>query len=125
MTENEIVDMLGLLHKRISRSKFHVTQGERWALVDVTVLIKRKNAEIEKLKKENEILSRNADNAFQEGLNECRELFEHEIKADAYKEFAEKLENEINCRTTLSREQDKNVIHIMHNLLKEMVGEEE
>lgn len=88
-------------------------------------LINRQKAEIEKLKSKNEILSHNADNAFQEGLNECRELFEPEIKSEAYKEFAEKLENEINCRTTLSREQDKNVIHIMHNLLKEMVGEEE
>lgn len=46
-------------------------------------------------------------------------------KAKAYKEFAEELENKINCRTTLSREQDKNVIHIIHNLLKEMVGKEE
>ena len=88
-------------------------------------LINRQKAEIEKLKSKNEILSRNADNAFQEGLNECRELFEPEIKSEAYKELVEKLENEINCRTTLSREQDKNVIHIMHNLLKEMVGEEE
>lgn len=45
------------------------------------------------------------------------------IKAEAYKEFAEKLENEINRRTTLSREQDKNVIHTIHDLLKEMVDE--
>lgn len=87
--------------------------------------INRQKVEVERLKSKNEILSHNADNAFQEGLNECRELFEPEIKSEAYKEFAEKLENEINCRTTLSREQDKNVIHIMHNLLKEMVGEEE
>lgn len=48
-----------------------------------------------------------------------------EAKAEAYKEFADRLENEINYRTTLSRQQDKNVIHIIHNLLKEMVGEEE
>lgn len=88
-------------------------------------LINRQKVEVERLKSKNEILSRNADNAFQEGLNECRELFEPEIKSEAYKELVEKLENEINCRTTLSREQDKNVIHIMHNLLKEMVGEEE
>lgn len=46
------------------------------------------------------------------------------MKAEAYKEFAEKLENEINTRKSLSTEQDKNVIRIMHNLLKEMVGEE-
>nr|DAG64793.1 MAG TPA: hypothetical protein [Caudoviricetes sp.] len=46
-------------------------------------------------------------------------------KTEAYKEFAERLENEINRRTTLSRQQDKNVIHIIHNLLKEMVDEGE
>lgn len=46
-----------------------------------------------------------------------------QIKSEAYKEFAEKLENEINRRTTFSRQQDKNVIHIIHNLLKEMIDE--
>lgn len=46
------------------------------------------------------------------------------IKKQAYIEFAKRLENEINIRTTLSRKQDKNVIHMMNNLLKEMVGEE-
>ncbi len=85
-------------------------------------LINRQKAEIEKLKKENEILSRNSDNAFQEGLNERRELFEPEIKAEAYKEFAERLIEEIHLRPTYSREQDKNVIHIISNLIEEMVG---
>lgn len=81
----------------------------------------KQKAKIEKLKKENEILSRNADNAFQEGLNECRELFEPEIKAEAYKEFADKLKGKIIdapfpiiC-----------TIDMLDNLLKEMVGEEE
>ena len=60
-----------------------------------------------------------------ERLKECPNFKTVEqIKTEAYKEFAEKLENEINCRTTLSRQQDKNVIHIIHNLLKEMVSEE-
>lgn len=45
-------------------------------------------AEVERLKKENKILSHNADTAFQDGLNEVRELFAPEIKAEAYKEFA-------------------------------------
>lgn len=107
-------------------NKQKLCDKDQWALERYALdLTNRQKTEIKKLKSENEILSRNADNAFQEGLNECRELFEPEIKAEAYKELAEKLENEINCRTTLSREQDKNVIHIMHNLLKEMVGEEE
>lgn len=118
MTENEIIDMLFLLHKRISRSKFHVTQGEKWALVDVTNIIRLQKAKIEKLKSENEILSRNADNAFQEGLNEHRELFKPEIKAEAYKEFAEKLKKEA------LKDHGYDVLQsgTIDSLLKEMVG---
>lgn len=56
--------------------------------------IDRLKAEIKRLHKENKILSRNADTAFQDGLNECRELFAPEIKAEAYKTFAEKLKEE-------------------------------
>lgn len=52
-------------------------------------------AEVERLKKENKILSRNADTAFQDGLNESRELFAPEIKAEAYKEFAKQIKEEI------------------------------
>ena len=58
-------------------------------------LIKRQQAEIWRLTNENAILSINADNAFQEGLNENRQLFknevEAEIKSEARKEFAERL----------------------------------
>lgn len=81
-------------------------------------LINRQKAEIEKLKSENEILSRNADNAFQEGLNECRELFEPEIKAEAYKELAERLKN-IGCQ-----EGAYGLVSVfeIENLLEEMVG---
>ena len=71
-------------------------------------LIKRQKTEIERLKsmnqanldcihdlqRENEILSRNADTAFQDGLNEKRDLFEPEIRAEAYKEFASKVKQE-------------------------------
>lgn len=84
---------------------------------DVLNLINRQKEEIEKLKSKNKILSRNADNAFQEGLNERRELFEPEIKSEAYKEFAERL-----CVDKVSN--DKTVIEAKV-LLKEMVGEEE
>ena len=58
-------------------------------------LINRQKEEIERLQKENEILSVNADNAFQEGLNENRELFKQEvekdIKAEAVREFTEEI----------------------------------
>lgn len=79
-------------------------------------LINRQKSEIERLQKEANLVSIQ----FQD-LQERTD----EIKAEAQKEFVEKIENEINRRTTLSREQDKNVIHIIHNLLKEMVGEEQ
>lgn len=42
-------------------------------------------------------------------------------KSEAYKKFAEKLENEINMAKSCSIEQDNNIIGIMHKLLKEMI----
>lgn len=45
-------------------------------------LIETANAEIERLRKENEILSRNADTAFQDGLNEAQDLYKEQIKAE-------------------------------------------
>lgn len=72
-------------------------------------LIDRQRARIEKLKKENKILSINADTAFQDGLNEAQDLYaeqvRQEIKSEAIKEFAERLkekycnEFEFNPRT--------------------------
>ena len=85
-------------------------------LEDSLDLINRKQAEIERLNKVCQ-----ANQQLINALNKSYFL----AKAKAYKEFAERLENEINIRTTYSREQDKNVIHIMHNLLKEMVDDTE
>lgn len=92
---------------------------------DVLNLVNRQKAEIEKLKSKNEILSHNADNAFQEGLNECRELFEPEIKSEAYKEFAERLK-----RSTVTVVLGNKIYAVatskdVDNILKELVGEEE
>lgn len=100
-------------------------------------LINRQKAEYENLdtklkamrgaansyKAENERLNEIIKNCHKEILQKC-DSCNNRIKTEAYKEFAERLKNEINVRTTLSREQDKNVIHMMYNLLKEMVGEE-
>lgn len=76
--------------------------------------------EIEKLEKKNKILSRNADTAFQDGLNERRELFEPEIKTEAYKEFARKIFKLF--------PKDKSFTYIskttINLILKEMIGEE-
>lgn len=61
--------------------------------------IEKKEAEIKSLKKKNAILIRNADTAFQDGLNENRDLFkkevEPEIRAEAIKEFAERLKSRL------------------------------
>ena len=92
--------------------------------------IKCRKAEIEKLKAENRILSRNADTAFQDGLDERRELFELEIKAEAYKEFAEKLKKRKGLfhNLGLSKAGDYYAVAVevstIDDLLKEMVGEE-
>ena len=66
-------------------------------------LINRQEAEIERLKKKNKILIKNADTAFQDGLDENRDLFkkevEPEIRAETIKEFAERVKKEI-CKNT-------------------------
>lgn len=42
------------------------------------------------LRRKNSILLRNADTAFQDGLNESREVYKSEVKAEICKEFADK-----------------------------------
>lgn len=60
-------------------------------------------AENERLSKENIILSQNADTAFEDGLNEAQDLYAEqvkaEIKAEAIKEFAESLKEELRLST--------------------------
>ena len=49
--------------------------------------------------------------------------YKDQIKAEAVKEFAERLKKEIDIRPTHSREQNKYVFFLIDNLVKEMVGE--
>ena len=58
------------------------------------------------------------------GLTDKQKIID-EAKAEAVKEFAERLKKEIDIRTTLSKEQDKNVLFLIDNLLKETVGEKD
>lgn len=107
-------------------NKQKLCDKDQWALERYALdLTNRQKAEIEKLKKENEILSRNADNAFQEGLNECRELFEPEIKAEAYKEFAKRMSECCVSNNDLSADAYLSVTTDINCVLKEMVGEKE
>lgn len=104
-------------------------------------LINHQKAEIERLKKKNTILSKNADTAFQDGLDENRDLFkkevEPEIRNEAIKEFAELLKSKLDnleFRTKTHRKTvptkfcDDNANWVLHecvprdidNLVKEM-----
>lgn len=116
------------------------TEWEKWLNSEVeekavSELIYEQQSEIERLKsmnqakldcihdlqKENEILSRNADTAFQDGLNERRDLFAPEIKSEAYKEFAEKAA--IALANAYTPEYAHWIDVTLNNLLKELVGE--
>lgn len=102
--------------------------------------ISRQDEEIERLRNENEILSKNADTAFQDGLNEAQDLYDEqikdEVKAESIKEFAERLKNEIISETAYGCDSNQHtgyydyqikigdIPEYIDNLVKEMVGEE-
>lgn len=105
---------------------------------DALNLINRQKEEIERLKKKNKILIKNADTAFQDGLDENRDLFkkevEPEIRAEAIKEFAERVEQEICKNTYAGFDKKGNPVNIweaqtgfkdIDNLVKEMTEESE
>ena len=63
------------------------------AVVDWDIdLINRQKAEIKLLERENKRLSQSADTAFQDGLDENRDLFEKEVRPEIVKEFADKID---------------------------------
>lgn len=133
MTDNEIVEALKLCTTQDGSIPCYDCpcwddDEQECEGIDYTAtldLINRQKAEIKKLKSENEILSRNADNAFQEGLNERRELFEPEIKVEAYKEFAERLRKTA-VTVTLGNKLCRVVTIVgIDKRLKEMMGEKE
>ena len=96
----------------------------------ITEILKKNielNIEIARLKLKNEILSKNADNAFQDGLNEAQDLYAEqvkaEIKAEAYKEFAEKLKKRYD-NPVWYLGGSNGFFDNLDNFVKEMVGEE-
>lgn len=83
MRENAVVDKNGNV----------IVSEELWQ--QIANIIETRQEDIERLKRENKILSINADNAFQDGLNEAQDLYaeqvKNEVKAEAIKEFADRL----------------------------------
>ena len=102
-------------------------------LGDAIDLINSQKAEIRELKKKNQILIKNADTAFQDGLDENRDLFKTEIepkiRAEAIKEFTERIKRYIDvghlrppteiCFSELA------VIEMIDNLVKRMTEVQE
>ena len=138
MTDSELIKALENSINTYNEKGVYVdTENIQQQVLD---LLKRQKTEIERLKsmnqakldcihdlqKENEILSRNADTAFQDGLNERRDLFAPEIKAEAIKEFAERLK-EKSFKTIRNYGLTKDVVEVcdIDNLVKEMVGDKE
>jgi hypothetical protein len=131
MTDNEIIKALESEVKSAEYVDSYYCDGVDLTLIKNTLdLINRQHAEIERLNIENEILSKNADNAFQDGLNEAQDLYAEqvkaEIKSEAIKEFAERLkqkseyyENGQGWEGRICYEDD------IDKLLKEMVGDTE
>ena len=66
---------------------------------------------------------RNSYTEFQDGLNERRDLFEPEIKAEAYKEFAERLNEKAQIADCFNSYSMVVGARFIDNLLKEMIGE--
>lgn len=96
MTDNEIIKALkSEIHLTEYVDGFYADNVSIELLKNTINLINRQKAEIERLERENEILSVNSDTAFQDGLNEARDLYatevENEIKAEAVREFAKRL----------------------------------
>ena len=104
-----------------------ICSPELWEMVASIIensgeTIYRQKAEIKRLKWEAAILSENADSAFQDGLNEAQDLYASqirgEVRAEAIKDFAERLKKEA-CYFSRAV-----AIEDIDNLVKEMTGGE-
>lgn len=111
-------------------------EGVILAALDLINRIEAENinqqAEIERLDRENNILSKNADTAFQDGLNEAQDLYreqiKNEVRVEAIKEFAERLKVhtiEVDVYFGYGREHYIEAVTTIaiDNLVKEMAGE--
>ena len=121
-TDEEIIKVLENYIKENEFEYFHSDMMGEYPLIRKSLdLINRQKSEIERLQKEVNIVSIQFQD-LQERTNE--------VKAEAYKEFAEKLKEKIgDCHIVSDGEYcgfDCGDIHrCIDNLLKEMVGEEE
>lgn len=130
MKDNEIIKALeccctlnGVGCRNCPQYDIHSAMCVKNLIRNALDLINRQKSEIERLQKENEILSKNADTAFQDGLNEAQDLYalqiKNEIKSEAVKEFAEMYKTEVTKRYEDIAYQDL-FFGVVDNLVKEM-----
>lgn len=97
---------------------------------DLSKIIKNQKEEIVRLEYENEILSKNADTAFQDGLNEAQDLYaeqiKDEIKSEAIKELIDKLEPDHTFEIQRDDGYWEKVVRLesIKAIAKELVGED-
>ena len=115
------IDLINRQRAELEELKEDYTPKLKWGLKRANEIGMSQDAEIERLKAENKILSKNADTAFQDGLNEAQDLYaaqiQDKIKSEAIKEFAERL-----CNGRLSNDP---VVIAVKAELKEIADENE
>ena len=123
MADNDIktiCEKIESLHAKILKSKFAetVTESEMLSLILAVKEINRQKAEIEELRK-----------GFAADMDYFASEYDSKIKAEAIKEFAERLkENVASYEVTTAYAEDEEVeaveIEVINTLVKEMVGAE-
>ena len=134
LTDEEIISSLEVISTTCNCNECKIRSG-KWGTCNCSEttanaaldLINRQRTEISEWKEKYvknfekwELLDRRTRKFYAELYEEAKEV----VKSEAIKEFAERLKNEINIRTTYSREQDKNVMRMIDNLVKELISDE-
>ena len=120
MTDSELIKAL---ENKVQGSDYACF--EDYEILD---LIKRQKAELEAIKDKRAMvfkLSEEQINEVKEDVLKSVEYNEREIKAEAYKEFAERLKSSIYINTNLLVYQCEEVESLIDDIVKEMVGETE
>ena len=127
LTDNDIVKALECCIETIG-GKCHecpyqdILGCEGKLIVDTLDLINRLQAEIERLRAGADSLFNTLDYRAEQILKLEDNL--KTAKAEAYREFAERLKKEIDIKPTHSQKQNDYVFFLIDNLLKELVGED-
>lgn len=108
MNANEVIQRLDgadlFLRNRANAAPALLNEYDVCLMLDAAVacneaaaLIDRQKAQIERLKKDNKILSVNADTAFQAGLDENRDLFKKEVEPEIRTKTINEFVTELKC----------------------------